>query len=69
LTLAGRYLFFNSNKGEVVVMEATPEAKVVARNRLREGTGSSPVFSSGDMFIRDGERLLCIGAQKDTGKP
>ena len=69
LTLAGKYLFFNSNKGEVVVMEATREAKVVARNRLPAGTGSSPVFSGGDMFIRDGERLLCVGARDDTRKP
>jgi outer membrane protein assembly factor BamB len=69
LTLAGTYLFFNSNKGEIVVMEATRGAKVVARNRLPAGTGSSPVFCGGDMLIRDGERLFCIGTQKDKGKP
>jgi outer membrane protein assembly factor BamB len=63
LTLAGKYLFFNSNKGEAVVMEATREAKVVGRNRLPAGTGSSPLFSGGEMFVRDGEQLFCIGGR------
>ena len=61
LTLAGKHLFLTSNKGETVVLEATREAKVVSRNRLPAGTGSSPVFSGGDMFLRAGEKLYCIG--------
>jgi outer membrane protein assembly factor BamB len=60
LTLAGGYLFFNSNKGETVVLEATRAARFVARNKLPGGTGSSPVFSGTDMFLRDGDRLFCI---------
>ena len=50
VTLAGKHLFLNSNHGEIVVLEATREAKIVARNRLRSGTGSSPVFSGNDMI-------------------
>jgi outer membrane protein assembly factor BamB len=61
LTLAGKYLFLNSNDGEIVVLEATREARFVSRNKLLEGTGSSPVFSGKDMFLRDGEKLWCIG--------
>ena len=61
LTLAGKYLFFNSNKGEIVVLEATREATMVARNKMGAGTGSSPVFWGKEMFLRDGEKLLCIG--------
>ncbi len=61
LTLAGKYLFLNSNRGEIVVLEATREARLVSRQRLPDGTGSSPVFSGGDMFLRDGEKLWCIG--------
>jgi PQQ-like domain len=60
-TVAGRYLFIPSNHGETVVLEATREAKLVARNKLRSGTGSTPVFSGMEMFLRDGERLFCIG--------
>jgi outer membrane protein assembly factor BamB len=61
LTLAGKYLFLNSNKGEVVVLEAKREARLVGRNKLPAGSGSSPVFSGKDMFLRDGDKLLCIG--------
>jgi len=61
LTLAGKYLFLNSNKGEVVVLEAKREARLVGRNKLPAGSGASPVFSGKEMFLRDGDKLLCIG--------
>ena len=60
VTLAGRHLFLNSNQGEIVVLEATREAKLVSRIRLASGTGSTPVFSGNEMFLRDGNRLFCI---------
>jgi outer membrane protein assembly factor BamB len=61
ITLAGKYLFLNSNPGEIVVLEATRDAKLVSRNRLASGTGSSPVFSGKELFLRDGDKLLCVG--------
>jgi outer membrane protein assembly factor BamB len=61
LTLAGRHLFLNSNQGEIVVLEATREARLVAKNKLQDGSGASPVFSGADLFLRDGEKLFCIG--------
>jgi outer membrane protein assembly factor BamB len=61
LTLAGKYLFFSSNRGEMVVLEATREAKLVHRNKLARGSGTSPVFWGKQMFLRDGDKLLCIG--------
>jgi outer membrane protein assembly factor BamB len=61
VTLAGKHLFLNSNNGEIVVLEATREAKLVARNSLSAGSGASPVFAGKGMFLRDGNRLYCIG--------
>jgi outer membrane protein assembly factor BamB len=61
LTLAGRYLFLASNSGEIVVLEATRQARLVSRQKMPAGTGSSPVFAGGDMFLRDGDKLWCIG--------
>ena len=61
LTLAGQYLFLNSNKGETVVLETTRQARLVRRNKLPAGSGSSPIFSGHEMFQRDGDRLFCIG--------
>lgn len=63
LALAGKHLFLASTLGEVVVLEATREARVVARNRMKGGTGSTPVFSGPRMFLRDGETLFCIGGK------
>jgi outer membrane protein assembly factor BamB len=60
-TLAGGHLFLISLTGDVVVLEATREAKPVARNKLKEGSGSAPVFAGKDLFLRDGDRLYCIG--------
>lgn len=60
VTLAGKHLFLNSNRGETVVLEATREARLVGRNRLASGTGSSPIFSGKEMFLRDGDKLFCI---------
>ncbi len=62
ITLAGKYLFIPSRQGDMVVLEATAEAKVVARNKLPAGSGGTPIFSGKSMFIRDGDRLFCIGA-------
>ncbi|HLX62800.1 MAG TPA: PQQ-binding-like beta-propeller repeat protein [Planctomycetota bacterium] len=61
VTLAGKYLFLNSNQGDTVVLEATREAKQIAKNTLAAGSGASPVFSGKDMYLRAGEKLLCIG--------
>jgi outer membrane protein assembly factor BamB len=60
ITLAGKHLYLDSNRGEIVVLEATRDATLVARNRLASGAGSSPIFSGKDMFLRDGDRLFCI---------
>jgi outer membrane protein assembly factor BamB len=61
LTLAGKYLFLHSNAGETIVLEATREAKLVAKNQLPSGSGASPVFCGKEMFLRDGKKLYCIG--------
>jgi outer membrane protein assembly factor BamB len=60
LTLAGKYLFLNSNQGDTVVLDATREAKPVAKNTLPDGSGASPVFSGTDLYLRDGNKLFCI---------
>jgi len=60
VSLAGKYLFLHSNRGETIVLEANREAKQVAKNQLPSGSGASPVFCGKEIYIRDGEKLLCI---------
>ena len=69
--LGGRYsaspvwadgrLYFLSDKGETVVIEAGPEFKVLARNKLEEKCCASPAVSQGKIFIRSERNLYCIG--------
>ncbi len=61
LTLAGKHLFVRSSKGDVVVLEATREAKEVGRNKLPDGGASTPVFVGREMMIRDGDKVYCVG--------
>ena len=61
LTLAGRYLFLNTNQGDIVVLEATRDAKLVSKNHLPSGSGAAPAFAGKDMLLRDGDQLFCIG--------
>ena len=61
LALAGDHLFLHTNLGETLVLEATREAKLVARNKLKQGSGASPVFSGSEIYLRDGETLYSIG--------
>jgi len=69
--LGGRYsaspvwangkIYFLSEKGETVVIEARPEFKVLARNKLEEKCCASPAVSHGNIFIRSEHNLFCIG--------
>ncbi|HZZ70785.1 MAG TPA: PQQ-binding-like beta-propeller repeat protein [Pirellulales bacterium] len=61
LTLAGDYLFANSNHGDMVIFQANVGAKEVARNHLPGGIGSTPVFAGKQIFVRNGATLYCIG--------
>jgi hypothetical protein len=61
VTLAGNHLYVATTKGEVLILEATAEAKEVGRVKMPKGTPCTPVFAGKEMFLRDGERLFCIG--------
>ncbi len=70
--LGGRYsaspvwadgrIYFLSEKGETVVVEAGPEFKELARNKLEEKCCASPAVSQGNIFIRSERNLYCIGS-------
>ena len=60
LTLAGKHLFLNTLTSDIFVLEAAREAKQAAKNTLQSGTGSSPVFSGKAIYLRDGDKLICI---------
>jgi outer membrane protein assembly factor BamB len=59
--LAGGKLYFSSEQGEVTVLEAGPEFKVVARNPMGEKFQASPAISGGVIYLRTESRLYAVG--------
>jgi outer membrane protein assembly factor BamB len=55
-------LYFLSDSGETIVIEAGDQFKVLAHNPLGEKTQASMAVSQGKFFIRTVNSLYCIGA-------
>ena len=53
-------IYFLSEAGETTVIEAGPQFKEVARNRLEEKCQASIAVSAGRLFIRSEKNLFCI---------
>ncbi len=56
-------LYCMMKNGETVVLKASPEYEVLAKNSLGKGqsTNASPAFSNGEIFLRTNTHLFCIG--------
>ena len=54
-------VYFFSETGETLVLEAGPELRVLAPNDLGERVVSSPAVSGGRIFIRTDESLIAVG--------
>jgi outer membrane protein assembly factor BamB len=52
-----------SADGEVVVLAAEPEFKLLARNPLGEGTQATPAVADGKMYLRTASHLISIGGK------
>lgn len=57
----GRIYFLTEAEGESVVIEAGPNLKILARNRIDEKCKASIAVSQGNLFIRSEQHLFCIG--------
>ncbi len=54
-------VYFLSDEGETIVIDAGPEFKILARNPLREKAQASIAISNHQLFIRTEKNLFCIG--------
>jgi outer membrane protein assembly factor BamB len=59
--LAGKHLFVGNDAGETVLLEPGDEGTAGGLNTLPAGSGSTPVFAGGRMFVRGGKVLYCVG--------
>ncbi len=57
-------LFAGSMGGNVVVLDASPTFKVIARNDLGENIQSTPAVSEGTLYVRTSNHLVSIGGKK-----
>lgn len=54
-------VYFLSETGEVIVLQAGRELRILARNQMGERIMASPAISGGRLFIRTDENLFSIG--------
>jgi len=59
-------IFYAARSGDIFVMNAGPEFKLLATNRFADGGEfvSSPAISNGDLLIRSSTHLYCVSADK-----
>jgi outer membrane protein assembly factor BamB len=61
---AGDRLYCVSDSGDVFVLQASPEYKLLARNRLGEPTQATPAIAQGRIYFRTQTKLIAIGGKK-----
>jgi outer membrane protein assembly factor BamB len=62
----GDRIFGVSSKGEVVVLAASPEFKILARIDLGDETHATPAVADGKLFLRTQTKLMSVGGKKSS---
>jgi len=58
--VAGGHLYLTDRNGKTVVIEDSPQLKIVATNSVGETVDSTPAPVDGELFIRGEKHLFCI---------
>jgi len=56
-------IYFTSNLGEIAVVAAADEFKVLSRNPLGEGSDSTPCVDGDRLYIKTFTHLVCVGGK------
>jgi outer membrane protein assembly factor BamB len=62
-SLVGDRVYLCGDKGVVVVFEAGPKYKEIARSSMGEDLLASPAFADGRIYIRGTKNLFCLGTK------
>ncbi len=54
-------VYFLSETGEMIVVRASREMDILARNTIPARFLASPVASNGQIFLRSDDQLICVG--------
>jgi hypothetical protein len=57
-----------TQSGDVVVINAGPEFRILGRTALGEGSHATPAIANGRMFLRGFEHLFCLEADRILAK-
>lgn len=57
-------IYLISRSGELMVLEAGPEFKLLAQHTLPETSDATPAIANGRMYIRTLNQLICVGSKK-----
>ena len=64
MLLAGDRLYVSNTEGEIFILAASPEYRLIARNAMQEHIKASLAPSDGQLFIRTYQNLYCVGTRR-----
>ena len=64
MLLAGDRLYVSNTEGDIFIMAASPEYRLIARNAMQEHIKASLAPSDGQLFIRTYKNLYCVGTRR-----
>ena len=59
-------VYFVSETGETIVLRASRDFEILARNKLDARFLASPVVSKRQIFLRSDDELICVGTPSDA---
>ena len=59
--LGGKRIYCANREGDVYVLDASPELKILAQNSFPEGFSASPAIAGNRLILRSHKNLYCIG--------
>ena len=61
--VVGKCVYCISREGDVIVLAASKKFELLARNRLGEGSHSTPAVAGGAMYLRTYSQLISVGGK------
>lgn len=68
LVAGAGHIYVTGESGDVFVVEAADEFKLVSTNSLHESCLATPAIAQGELFIRTRSRLFCISEESGQAK-
>ena len=64
MLLVGDRLYVSNTQGEIFILDASPQYRLIAKNAMEEHIKAALAPSDGQLFIRTYKNLYCVGARR-----